>query len=64
MYTLEEHIQQRDRINRGAVRMAQAQRGVNEGMKAAVIACLEGLAEQQRWLDAGLLAMFRNWRNR
>lgn len=64
MYTLEEHIQTRNRLNRAAVKRHIHARGFNTGAYDAMNASLDRLAEQQRWLDAGLLAVFRNWRNR
>lgn len=61
MYTLEEHMQKFRRTARTAVRVHIAGRGVNTG---ALNAMNGALSEQTCWLDAGLLAQFRNWRNR
>lgn len=36
----------------------------SDGALAAMNVALDTIKEQQRWLDAGLLARFRNWNNR
>lgn len=57
----DEYMAQFRKDTAAKVRAKQASRGVNADALSAINS---GLAESERWTAAGLLAQFRNWRNR
>lgn len=60
----DEYMAQFRKDTAAKVRDRQRERGVNISALSAINIGLAAQAESERWTAAGLLAQFRNWRNR